>query len=490
MINLVNGLFGVGALIVVLVSVLVVLVGRYRTASPDQALIVSGSYLGNKNVSKDEHGNKLKIVRNGGTLILPVFQTAKALSLMSKKLDVATPEVYTEEGVPVSVDGTVIIKVGSSKEEIATAAEQYLSKSTEDMLDEAREVLEGHLRAILGGMTVEEIYKNRDKFSENVQEVASVDLAKMGLVIVSFTVKEVTDKNGYLDALGKPRIAQVKRDADMAIAEADKETRIKRAEAEQQSQEKEILRETETANFNKEKNLKLSAFKEEQDIAAAKADNAYKLEKAKLDKILKSEEVDVEIKQREKQIELEERETIRRERQYDSEIKKKADAEKYAIEQKAFAERAKSIAESEAKAKQIELNGIAEAESIRAIGTAQAEAKEKLAKAFEQYGEQAIMTLLIEAYPEMIRASAEPIGNIDKITVIDSGSGDGVTSVAGYAGKTLAATQQALQETTGLNMTGLIEQFVGTRNIGSKVENLTEVIADKSDKQVIGDDKE
>lgn len=485
-----NGLFGIGALIVILVAVLVVLIGRYRTASPDQALIVSGSYLGNKNVSKDEHGNKIKIVRGGGTFVLPVFQTAKSLSLMSKKLDVATPEVYTEEGVPVSVDGTVIIKVGSSTEEIATAAEQYLSKNTEDMIDEAREVLEGHLRAILGTLTVEEIYKNRDKFSENVQAVASVDLAKMGLVIVSFTVKEVTDKNGYLDALGKPRIAQVKRDADMAIAEADKETRIKRAEAEQQSKEKEIQRETETANFNKEKVLKLAQFKQEEDIANAKADNAYRLEEAQLNKILKSEEVEVEIKKREKQIELEQKEIKRRELQYDSEIKKKADAERYAVEQKAYAERSKSIAESEAKARQIELNGVAEAESIKAIGTAQAEAKEKLAIAFEKYGQQAIISQLIEAYPQIIAESSKQIGNIDKITVIDSGSGDGVGSVAGYAGKTLAASQQALEETTGLNLNNLIESFVGTRNIGSKVNNLVDAIAKNNSTEVIVDDKE
>ncbi|MDQ6186025.1 flotillin family protein, partial [Enterococcus faecalis] len=209
--------------VLVLLMLLIVFVSKYQTAKPDEALIISGSYLGSKNVHVDEGGNKIKIVRGGGAFVLPVFQRSNRISLLSSKLDVSTPEVYTEQGVPVMCDGTSIIKIGSSVEEIATAAEQFLGKTTEELENEAREVLEGHLRSILGSMTVEEIYQNRDKFSQSVQEVASVDLAKMGLVIVSFTIKEVRDKNGYLDSLGKPRIAQVKRDADIAEAEALKE---------------------------------------------------------------------------------------------------------------------------------------------------------------------------------------------------------------------------------------------------------------------------
>lgn len=221
----------IGIVAFLLIALIAVFVTKYRTAGPDEALIVTGSYLGSKNVHVDESGNKIKIIRGGGAFILPVFQQAEPLSLLSSKLEVTTPEVYTEQGVPVMADGTAIIKIGGSIEEIATAAEQFLGKPKEDRENEAREVLEGHLRSILGSMTVEEIYKNRDKFSQEVQRVASQDLAKMGLVIVSFTIKDVRDKNGYLESLGKPRIAQVKRDADIATAEAEKETRIKRAEA-------------------------------------------------------------------------------------------------------------------------------------------------------------------------------------------------------------------------------------------------------------------
>lgn len=185
----------IGVVFFLLIALIAVFITKYRTAGPDEALIVTGSYLGNKNVHVDEGGNRIKIVRGGGTFVLPVFQQAEPLSLLSSKLDVSTPEVYTEQGVPVMADGTAIIKIGGSIGEIATAAEQFLGKSKDDREQEAREVLEGHLRSILGSMTVEEIYKNREKFSQEVQRVASQDLAKMGLVIVSFTIKDVRDKN-------------------------------------------------------------------------------------------------------------------------------------------------------------------------------------------------------------------------------------------------------------------------------------------------------
>lgn len=393
----------------VVLMCLLVFISKYQTANPDEALIVSGSYLGSKNVFKDDAGNKIKIVRGGGTFVMPVFQRSNRLSLLSSKLDVSTPEVYTEQGVPVMADGTSIIKIGSSVEEIATAAEQFLSKSREELENEAREVLEGHLRSILGSMTVEEIYQNRDKFSQSVQEVASVDLAKMGLVIVSFTIKEVRDKNGYLDSLGKPRIAQVKRDADIAIAEADKETRIKRAEAEKNSKKSELERETEVAEALKEKELKLAAYKQEQDIAKAKADQAYGLESAKAQQEVTEQEMQVKIIERQKQIELEEKEITRREKQYDSEVKKKADADRYAQEQDALANKAKEVAEAEAdqfrveamataNANQVRLEGQALAEAILAKGQAEAEANKKLLKPSRNMAKQQFFQWLLKCY--------------------------------------------------------------------------------------------
>jgi flotillin len=181
-------LWGV-VLVVLLIAFLMI---RYRIGKPDEALIVTGSFLGKEGI---------KILKNSGTFVIPIVQKAHKLSLLTHKLEIGTPEVYTEQGVPIKASATVLVKVGNSTESIKTAAEQYLGKSTGELEDEAQEVLEGHLRAILGTMTVEAIYKNRDDFAEQVQEVASTDLKKMGLEIVSFTIKDVSDSNGYLDAL-------------------------------------------------------------------------------------------------------------------------------------------------------------------------------------------------------------------------------------------------------------------------------------------------
>ncbi|MBM7665364.1 flotillin [Solibacillus kalamii] len=478
-------LIAVGVVVFLIVALVAVYIMKYRTAGPDEALIVTGSYLGSKNVHTDDSGNRIKIIRGGGTFVFPVFQQAKPLSLLSSKLEVTTPEVYTEQGVPVMADGTAIIKIGGSISEIATAAEQFLGKDKQERESEAREVLEGHLRSILGSMTVEEIYKNRDKFSQEVQRVASQDLAKMGLIIVSFTIKDVRDKNGYLDSLGKPRIAQVKRDADIATAEADKETRIKRAQAAQEAQQAELERATEIAEAEKNNQLKVAEYRREQDIAKARADQAYELESARAKQEVTEQEMQVRIIERQKQIELEEKEILRREKQYDSEVKKKADADRYAIEQNAEAQKRKELAQADAEkyrieaqaqaeAERIRLDGLAKADAERAQGTAEAEiirlrglaeaeAKEKIAEAFEQYGQAAVLDMIVKMLPEYAKQVASPLSNIDKITVVDTGGGTngGAGKVTGYATDLMAGLQETLKASSGIDVKELIETYVG-----------------------------
>ncbi|MBU8768225.1 flotillin family protein [Cytobacillus oceanisediminis] len=494
----------IGIAAFLLIALLGVFITKYRTAGPDEALIVTGSYLGSKNVHVDESGNKIKIIRGGGTFVLPVFQQAEPLSLLSSKLEVTTPEVYTEQGVPVMADGTAIIKIGGSIGEIATAAEQFLGKSKEDRENEAKEVLEGHLRSILGSMTVEEIYKNRDKFSQEVQRVASQDLAKMGLIIVSFTIKDVRDKNGYLDSLGRPRIAQVKRDADIATAEAEKETRIKRAEAAKDAQKAELERATEIAEAEKENQMKMADYRREQDIAKARADQAYDLETARAKQEVTEHEMQIRIIERQKQIELEEKEILRRERQYDSEVKKKADADRYAVEQAAEAEKKKQIAEADANQYRIESQARAEAERVRADGMAkadsqraqgeseaeiirlkglaEAEAKRKIAEAFEQYGQAAMMDMVINMLPEYAKQLASPLSNIDKITVVDTGSDSnngGANKVTGYATNLMSTMQESLKASSGIDVKELLQNFSGKRNVRQSLEQLTEEIKEK-----------
>ncbi|NKE07359.1 MULTISPECIES: flotillin family protein [Mesobacillus] len=493
----------IGFVVFLVIAMVAVFITKYKTAGPDEALIVTGSFLGSRNVHTDESNNKIKIIRGGGTFIFPVFQQSRPLSLLSSKLEVTTPEVYTEQGVPVMADGTAIIKIGGSISEIATAAEQFLGKTKEDRENEAKEVLEGHLRSILGSMTVEEIYKNRDKFSQEVQRVASQDLAKMGLIIVSFTIKDVRDKNGYLDSLGKPRIAQVKRDADIATADAEKETRIKKAEADKEAKKAEFERATEIAEAEKINGLKMAEFRREQDIAKARADQAYDLENARAQQEVTEQEMQVKIIERQKQIELEEKEILRRERQYDSEVKKKADADRYAVEQSAAADKAKQIAEADAnkyrieamakaEAEKVRMDGMAkaeaeraqgesEAEIIRLKGLAEAEAKEKIAEAFEQFGQAAILDMILKMLPEYAKQVAAPLGNIDKITVVDTGGSDsngGANKVTGYATNLMATLQESLKASSGIDVKDLIENFSGKANVRHSIDALTDEIRD------------
>ena len=494
----------VGIVAFVLIAIIGVFITKYRTVEPDEALIVTGSYLGPKTIHTDDSGNKIKIIRGGGTFVFPVFQQAQPLSLLSSKLEVTTPEVYTEQGVPVMADGTAIIKIGGSISEIATAAEQFLGKSKADRENEAKEVLEGHLRSILGSMTVEEIYKNRDKFSQEVQRVASQDLAKMGLVIVSFTIKDVRDKNGYLDSLGKPRIAQVKRDADIATAEADKETRIKRAEAAKEAQKSEIERATEIALAEKENLLKVAEYRREQDSAKARADQAYELETARSKQEVMEQEMQIQIIERQKQIELEEKEILRREKQYDSEVKKKADADRYAIEQNAAAAKSRVMAEADAEkyriearakadAEKVRLDGLAiadseraqgetEADIIRLKGLAEAEAKRKIAEAFDQYGQAAVLDMIVRMMPEYAKQIASPLANIDKITVVDTGGGEGggANKITSYATNLMSTLQETLKASSGIDVKEMLENFSGKSTIRPSLDRISYQMEDKN----------
>lgn len=468
---------------VVVVAVIVVLGiafwARYKTVSADEAMVVTGSFLGSKHVMTDESGRRIKIVRGGGTFVLPIFQQYEYLSLLSHKLDVSTPEVYTEQGVPVMTDGVAIIKIGGSVEDIATAAEQFLGKPMEDLRSEAQEVLEGHLRAILGSMTVEEIYRNRDKFAQEVQGVAARDLKKMGLAIVSFTIKDVRDKHGYLDALGKPRIAAVKRDAEIAEADAIRDARIQKAKAEEEGQKAELLRDTNIAEAEKSKELKVASFKKEQDNARAEADQAYYIQEARSKQLVMEEQMRIELVKKEREIDIEEKEILRREKQYDAEVKKKADAERYSVEQYAEAEKVRRMREADAQQYQIEaearasaeqtrLDGLAHAEAerakgeahaevIRLQGLAEAEAKEKLAEAFQKYGEAATLDIIAKMLPELAAKISEPLASIDKLTVVDTGSGKGAAKVSQYVTELMATAPDMLKNVSGIDVEQIIK---------------------------------
>lgn len=463
---------------VVFIMFVVAMAKRYVKVGPNQVLIISG---------RNRGGRGFRIVQGGGTFVVPIVEKAEVLSLELMTLDVKTPEVYTVTGVPVVVDGVAQIKVRGDAESIATAAEQFLSKPQAEIMRIALQTVEGHLRAILGTMTVEEIYKNRDAFAQRVQEVATSDMANMGLEIVSFTLRDIRDNEGYLDALGKPRTAQVKRDAIIGQADADRDATIRSAEANRDGQDAKFLADTKVAESQRDYEVKKAEYQATVNQARADADLAYDLQKYKIGQKVKAEEVQVQVVEKERQVDVQEKEILRRARELEATVQKPADAERYRIQQLAEAEQfrkrataageadaARLLGEGEAKAiqargegeaKAIEARGLAEAEAIRARGLAEAEAMEKKAAAWKSYNEAAVAQMFIEKMPELARAIAEPLAKIDRIVLVNTGGGDGSGVGASRITKEvidmLAQLPPAIQGLTGQDLTALIKNLPG-----------------------------
>lgn len=461
-----------GVLLAILILLILVFITKYRTVGPDEALIVTGNWLGGgKNVVTTDDGKKIKIIRGGGTFVVPIMQRAEPLSLLNYKLEVGTRDTYTKQGVPITVNGVSIIKVGSTIEEVSTAAEQYLGKETEELKIEAKEVLEGHLRAILSSMTVEDAYSNREQFAQKVHEVASTDLKKMGLRIVSFTIKEIMDKNGYLDALGQPQIATVKRDATIANAEREKEARIEKARAEKEAKEAEYQRDAQIAEAEKHKELKVQSYKREQEQARADADRYAVEQSAEAEKVKQIKKADAD--------------------QYKIEAEARARAEEVRVEGLAKAEIEK--AQGQAKAEVQKAQGTAEADVIRLKGLAEAEAKQKIAEAFELYGQAAIMDMVLNMLPSYAKEVASPLSNIDKITVVDTGGGgknSGAGKVAGYATDLMATMQETLKASSGIDLKELLEGFAGKGAVQQLSNDKPVVSVVEDEKKEVAKDKE
>lgn len=486
----------VGIVVVVLLFTLV-WASRYTKVGPNQVLVVSGRKYKFVDPDGSVRTRGFRIVKGGGTFVLPVVEKVDVLSLELLTIDVQTPEVYTSKGVPVRVDGVAQIKVKGDDVSIATAAEQFLSKPTDEIKNVAMQTLEGHLRAILGTLTVEDIYQNRDAFASKVQEVAAGDMANMGLGIVSFTIRDIRDGQGYLEALGKPRIAQVKRDAQIAQAEADRDAMIRSSQAQQAGQEAKFLADTKIAEAQRDYQMNVATYQASVNEKKAQADLAYDLQKYKTGQLVKAEEVQVNIIEKQKQIELQQQEIMRKQRELEANVQKPADAERYKVETLANARKfqleteaagqaaaqkqtgfatadvakATGIAEAEAnKAK-----GLAEAAIIEAQGRATAEATRLKAEAFQQYNEAAVIELLVKVLPEIAGRISEPLSKTEKMVIINSGNGGGGASkLTGDVTQIIAQLPPVLESLTGVQFEKLLAQVPALRNaMGPKDGGLT-----------------
>jgi len=477
---------GVAAMLALLVTVIIIFAifaSRYTKVGPNEVLVISGR----KRRLVDPDGNSrevgFRIVKGGGVFVWPVFERQDRLSLELLTIDVQTPEVYTSKGVPVKVDGVAQIKVKGDDVSIATAAEQFLSKSTDEIKNVAMQTLEGHLRAILGTMTVEEIYQNRDAFASRVQEVAASDTANMGLGIVSFTIRDIRDTQGYLDALGKPRIAQVKRDAQIAQAEADRDAMIKSSQATQAGQEAKFLADTKIAEAQRDYESNFAQYQAAVNQKKAESDLAYDLQKYKTGQLVKAEEVQVEIVAKQKQIELQEQEIKRKERELQATVQKPAEAERQKVETLANARKFQLETEANGAANAAKATGFANADVakatglagaavIEAQGKATAEATRLKAEAFQQYNEAAVIELLVKAMPEIAGKISEPLAKTEKMVIINSGSGPGggASKLTGDVTQIIAQLPPVLESLTGIKFEKLLQEVPALKRAMEKSE--------------------
>ena len=418
--------------VVVIAAIVVFLAVGYVKAPPDMAFIVSG-------IKK-----KSKVVIGKATIRIPFFERLDKLNLRLIPIDVKTSNaVPTADYININVDATVNVKISNEPEKLRLAAENFLNKNTEYIASVAREVLEGNVREIVGKMKLEEMVSDRQKFANLVKENAEPDLAAMGLDIISFNVQNFVDGNEVIENLGIDNIVKIKKAAAIARAESERDIKVAQAAADKESNDAAVAAQTEIAKKQNELAIKRSELQQEADTKKAMADAAYEIQKEEQRKTIEITTANADIAKQEREIELKQKEVAVKEQALEAEVKKQAEADRYAREQEAEGIRAV---------------GEAEAAAIQAKGIAEAEAMEKKAEAYAKYNKAAVAEMMIKVLPDVAAKIAEPLGQIDKITIIGGdGSSNGVEQVAGNVPAVMAKLFESMKEATGIDLADIVK---------------------------------
>lgn len=461
----------VPALVVILFIILLCI--GYVKAPPDMAYIISG-------IKK-----KAKIVIGKAAIRIPFFERLDKLNLRLIPIDVKTSNaVPTADYININVDATVNVKISNDPEKLRLAAENFLNKNTEYIASVAREVLEGNVREIVGKMKLEEMVSDRQKFANLVKENAEPDLAAMGLDIISFNVQNFVDGNEVIENLGIDNIVKIKKAAAIARAESERDIKVAQASADKESNDAAVAAQTEIAKKQNELAIKKSELQMDADTKKAMADAAYEIQKEEQRKTIEITTANADIAKQEREIELKQKEVAVKEQALEAEIKKQAEADKYAAQQRADAqlyqrqkdaeakqfeaqreaEARKAQAEADRFSKEQEAAGIravgeAEASAIQAKGIAEAEAMEKKAEAYAKYNKAAVAEMMIKVLPDIAAKIAEPLGQIDKITIIGGGEGtnNGVEQVAGNVPVVMSKLFESMKEATGIDLAEIVK---------------------------------
>ncbi|MFF1644864.1 flotillin family protein [Streptomyces sp. NPDC058240] len=453
----------VAGVVVLLVLLALVVITRYKVAGPSEAFIITGRR-GKKSTdpvtgrtSIDNSGQK--VVVGGGVFVVPFVQQKFTLDLSSRHIPIAVRGAVTLRGVKSNLEGVAIVKVGGSEEAIRAAAQRFLQQQ-DGIVGFTQEVLSGALRAIVGRMSVEDIIRDRAAFAGQVAEEAEASLSGQGLILDAFQIQDITTEGSYLEDLGRPEAARAKQEADIAEAiakRASEQARLKAAE--------------EIAIAERTFYLKQAEIKAETEAAAAKANAAGPLaEAARQQEVLQEQE------------KVAERQAALTDRELDTKVRKPADAARYQAEQEAEARRIAQVKEAEADAERsrltgqgeklhrsaladaVRIEGEAEAAAIAAKGAAEAEAMQKKADAFAQYGDAAVLQMLVEVLPQVVAKASEPLSAIDKMTVIST---DGASQLSRTVTDNVAQGMELLSSTTGVDLPALLKNLKGS---GSRAE--------------------
>merc|ERR1719175_572937 len=364
--------------------------------------------------------------------------------------------VETKQGVPLTVTGVAQVKIMKDPALLEIAAEQFLGKKEDEITETILQTLEGHLRAILGTLTVEEVYKDRDQFAALVREIATPDVGRMGIEILSFTIKDVYDNVDYLASLGKSQTAAVKRDAEIGVAQANRDAGIREAECEKSAMDIKYSTDTKIEDNSRAFKLQKANFDKEVNSAKAEAQLAYELQAAKIQQKIRNEEIQIQVVERRKQIEIEEQEIKRKEKELTATVKLPAEAEAYKVQTVAEGNRTKVVESAKAEGEKIRLIGAADARAVEAVGRAEAESMRMKASAYKQYGDAAVMSLVLEALPSIAAEVAALLSRTDEIVLIG-----GNNNTTNEVNKLVGTLPPAIQALTGVDITGALGKIPG-----------------------------
>ena len=454
--------------VLTLLALMMSMATLYRKAGPHEALIVYGL-------------RGTRIVKGRGTVIFPMVENVRQLSLQLMSFDVAPQQnLYTKQGVAVTVEAVAQIKVKSDPESIQTAAEQFLTKSDENREGLIRLVMEGHLRGIIGQLSVEQIVKEPEMVGDRMRATCAGDMSKMGLEVVSFTIKEVRDQNEYITNMGRPDIARIKRDADVAAAEAERDTAIRRADATRaaavakaQADQERVLAEALSlaaqAEAQRDLEIKRAQYVETIKRQQAQADKAYEIQTNVMQQQVAVEAVKIRQIEKEQEVKVQEAEILRHEKELIATVLKQAEVERQRIETLAEAARRKAMIEAEGNAAATRLQGEADADIILKKGESEAKAMNVKAEAYQEWNQAAVVDKLITGLPEIAKALAAPLANIDKITIVSTGDGEasGMNKITGDMTKIAAQIPALFESLSGMQMSDLLAKIktINDRNI-------------------------